>query len=123
MIQSAMEVQKIVGQVSAMAIMDEAFKARLSAEPVAVLREHGLDLPAEMPDMKVQILGSYDELPADAADGHTLYLVVPEADELSHEELSMVVGAAASCQSTASTCCTVPSCLSSASTASTNSCT
>ena len=85
--------------------------------------EHGLDLPVEMPNMKVEVLSSYDQIPQDAINGQTLYLVVPDTDELSHEELSMVVGAAASCQSTASSFCTIPSCLSSSSTASTNSCT
>lgn len=122
MTQSMTDVQKIVGQVSALAIMDDDFKARLSAEPVSVLREHGLDLPAEMPNTQVQVVSSYDQIPADAIHGDTLYLVVPDADELSHEELSMVTGAAASCQSTASSFCTIPSCLSSSSTASTNSC-
>ena len=122
MVQSALEAQKIIAQVSAIATFDETFKARLVSEPVSVLKEHGLELTADMPSMKVEVLSSYDEIPADAALGSTLYLVVPSADELSHEDLSMVVGAAASCQSTASTFCTVPSCISSSSTASTNSC-
>jgi hypothetical protein len=121
--QSMLEVQKIVGQVSALAIMDDAFRSRLATEPVSVLREHGLDLPAEMPDSKVVIVSSFDEIPADAIQGDTLYLVVPDADELSHEELQLVSGGAASCQSTASTMCGIPSCLSSATCASTNSCT
>jgi hypothetical protein len=123
MAQSLMEVQKIVGQVTALAIMDDAFKARLTSEPVSVLREHGLELAAEMPNTKVAIVASFDRIPADAIDGDTLYLVVPDADELSHEELSLVSGAVSSCQSTASSFCTIPSCLSSSSTASTSSCT
>jgi hypothetical protein len=116
--QNAFEVQKIIGQVSALAIMDESLKARLSSEPLSVLREHGLELPDEMPAFKVQVLGSYEELPPDAASGDTLYLVVPEPGELTHEELSMVAGGA--CQSTASTACTAL-CISTASTASTES--
>jgi hypothetical protein len=120
--QNALEVQKIIGQVSALAIMDESLKARLSSEPLTVLREHGLELPEEMPAFKVKVLGSYEELPPEAASGDTLYLVVPELGELSHEELSMVVGASISCQSTASTACTAL-CVSTASSFSTNSCT
>lgn len=122
MVQSALEAQKIIAQVSATAVFDESFKSRLVSEPMTVLKEHGLELTGDMPSMKVEVLNSYDEIPADAATGSTLFLVIPAADELSHEELSMVVGAAQSCQSTASSFCCLPSCLSSSSTASTQSC-
>jgi hypothetical protein len=121
MVQSALDAQKVIGQVSAQAIVDEAFRQRLAAEPAAVLREHGLELPAEMPGLRVEFVDSYDKVPA-VGTPDTLHLVVPDAGELSHEELAMVAGAAASCQSTASTFCCIPSCLTSSSTASTNSC-
>ncbi len=114
---TATDAQKIIGQVSALAIVDEEFKSRLTAAPVTILREHGLEMPD---DMQVTILQSFDAIPVEAPE-HMMYLVVPEAEELSHEELALVVGAAQSCQSTAGTCCTFL-CVSSFSSASTNSC-
>jgi len=110
--------QKIIGRVSAQAMLHEDFRARLAADPVAVLNEEGLEVPDEM---NVEILTSFDDVPADQ-DAGTMYLVIPEADELSHEDLSIATVAAASCQTTASTACTTPSCVSTASSASTNSC-
>jgi hypothetical protein len=100
-----------------MAMVDEEFKARLTADPEAVLAEAGLDLP---PEMTVEIRFSFDDVPIDA--GETLYIVIPEADELSEEDLSVTTVATASCQSTASTFSTAPSCAGCASTASTQSC-
>jgi hypothetical protein len=122
--QSAVEAQKVLGQVSAQAIADGAFRRRLAAEPAAGLREHGLELPAELlAEFRVEFVDAYDRVPAGGGPPDTLYLVVAaEVDELSHEELAMVAGAAASCQSTGSSVCSVPSTLSSTSTASTNSC-
>jgi hypothetical protein len=110
--------EKIIGRVSAMAMVDEEFKARLTADPEGVLAEAGLDLP---PEMTVEIRFSFDDVPADVGD-ETLYLVIPEADELSEEDLSVTTVATASCQSTASTFSTAPSCAGCASTASTQSC-
>jgi hypothetical protein len=113
------DAQKVISQVSAMAMVDEEFKSRLVSEPTSVLEEYGLEMPS---DMKIEIRKSFEEIPAER-NPHTLYLVIPQADELSHEDLSMAIYAAASCETTASSACTTPSCLSSASTASTNSCT
>ena len=113
------DAQKVIGRVSALAMSDEQFKVRLKFDPASVLGEHGLEVPS---GMDVQVLDSFEDMPVERG-AHTLYLVVPAADGLSHEDMKMVNISAASCQSTASTACTTPSCISSASTASTNSCT
>jgi hypothetical protein len=110
--------QKVIGRVSALAMLDEEFKARLIADPEAVLAEEGLDLPA---GVTVEIRPSFDDVPADH-DEETLYLVIPEADEVSEEDLSISTVATASCQSTASTASTAPSCAGCVSSASTQSC-
>ena len=110
------DAQRIMGQVSAMAMLDEEFRARLEASPLEVLQEFGMDVPG---GSRIEVVSDPSAL-ATTADG-TVVLFVPNASELSEEELSMVAGAAASCQSTAGTCCTFL-CISSVSTASTNSC-
>src|SRR4030095_7987637 len=117
-VETPLDAQKVISQLSAMAMMDESFKDRLVAHPASVLSEHGLELPA---DVKIEIMESFEEVPTDR-DPHTIYLVIPRGDELMQEDLSMTIFAAQSCQSTASTACTTPSCISSSSTASTNSC-
>ena len=117
MAQVVSDTQRIVGQVTAMAMLDEAFRARLEATPLEVLREYGMDVPGTA---RISVVSDPAELSAQA-DDDTVLLFVPNSIDLSEEELSMVAGAAASCQSTSSTFCTLL-CLSCVSTASTNSC-
>jgi hypothetical protein len=112
------DAQKIIGQISAMAMVDEEFKSRLATNPAPVFAEHGLHLPE---GTRVELVRAAEEIPASRGP-QELYLIIPSVDDLSEEDLSRVRFAAASCQSTASTACTTPSCVSSASTASTNSC-
>ena len=100
-----------------MAMLDEEFRARLEASPLEVLQEFGMDVPGTAHVEVVSDPSALASIPAD----DTVVLFVPTASDLSEEELSMVAGATASCQSTAGTCCTFL-CVSSASTASTNSC-
>jgi hypothetical protein len=114
---AATDTQRVMGQVTAMAMLDEEFRARLEASPIDVLREFGMDLSDSV---QVEIVSDPAELEVTDAAG-TVRLYVPEAADLSEEELSMVAGAVSSCQSTASSCCTI-TCLSTSSTASTNSC-
>ncbi len=114
MAQSPVEAQRIIGQVSAQALTDEAYRTRLQGDPKAVLAESGLELPV---GLEVKIYSQFDAIPA--GEPNTLNLVVgAHADQLSHEELSAVAGGA-SCQSTSSTQMCVPSCISSATSAST----
>jgi hypothetical protein len=114
MAQSPVEAQRIIGQVSAQALHDEAYRTRLQGEPKAVLAESGFELPESI---DVKILSQFDEIPA--GDASTLYLVVgAHADQLSHEELSAVAGGG-TCQATSSTMICLPSCVSSATCAST----
>lgn len=117
MAQIASDTQRIMGQVTAMAMLDDEFRARLESAPLDVLREFGMDLTDSV---KVEIVSDPSQLEM-SEDASTVQLFVPDAADLSEEELSMVAGAVASCQSTASSCCTI-TCLSTSSTASTNSC-
>jgi hypothetical protein len=106
-----------MGQVTAMAMFDDEFRARLESAPLDVLQEFGLDLSSTA---TVKIVSDPSAMDMEAG-SDTIQLYVPDAADLSEEELTMVAGAVASCQSTAGSCCTI-TCLSSASTASTNSC-
>ncbi len=117
MAQVATDTQRIMGQVTAMAMLDEEFRARLETTPLDVLREFGMSLSDSV---QVEIVSDPAKLDMSDEPG-TVQLYVPDAADLSEEELSMVAGAVASCQSTAGTCCTA-TCISSASSASTNSC-
>jgi hypothetical protein len=114
----ATDAQRIMGQVTAMAMLDDEFRARLEATPIEVLREFGMDLSDSV---RVEIVSDAAKLDATGGED-TIQFYVPEAADLSEEELSMVAGAVASCETTASSCCTF-TCLSSASSWSSNSCT
>ena len=113
--QDSFAAQRVIGRIAAQAMLDDDFKTMLVSNPSSILAEHGLDLPE---DVHVEILSSADKIPQVRAE-NTVYLVIPEAQALGYEELTIAKYAAGSCQSTASTACTSPSCVSSASTAST----
>jgi len=85
------EYAKRYGQLVARAWGDAAFKARLLAEPAAVLAEHGIPVP---PGVEVRAVENTDRV---------LYLTLPPApsDELSDEQLDAVAGG--DCAGTAST--------------------
>ena len=70
------------GQIVARAWADEAFKARLLADPRAVVQEHGIAVPA---GKAVQVAAYGDD---------TVLLVLPPrpAADLVEEELEQVVG-------------------------------
>jgi len=70
------------GQVVARAWSDEAFKRRLLAEPGAVLREQGVDVP---PGVEVRVVENTDAVVH-------LTLPRPPAEELSDEQLETVAG-------------------------------
>lgn len=118
MSQSAAEVSKIVYDITAKAQADEAFRARYLSDPAAVLAEAGLTVPSGVNVHVVE--GAAGSAPASTASD--VYLLLPTVSEVVQDESLDEAGGSASCQSTASTCFTVPSCASSASTASTNSC-
>ena len=71
-----------LGQLIAKCWTDSAFKQRLMAEPVAVLNEAGLSVPA---GMTVNVLENNDKV---------LNLVIPHkpSDDLSDEDLDQVAG-------------------------------
>lgn len=71
------------GQIVARAWADEAFKARLLADPRTVLREHGFELP---PGAQVKVVEDTDRV---------RHFVLPPspAGELTDEELSPSAGA------------------------------
>src|SRR5665811_1709976 len=99
------DAQKMLGQISAMAMVDEEFKSRLAVNPLPVLAENGIELPE---GTRVEIVAGPEEIPAQH-DPQSIYLIIPAIGDLSEEDLSRVRYAAASCQSTASTACTTPS--------------
>ncbi|MEA1648117.1 NHLP leader peptide family RiPP precursor [Nitrospirillum sp. BR 11164] len=73
----------LAGRIVAKAWTDEAFKARLLADPATVLRREGMDLPAGVAIRVVEDTGT----------ARTLVLPAKPAD-LTEEELGRVVGGA-----------------------------
>lgn len=90
------EFARMYGQVVARSWADEEFKARLLADPAAVLREEGFPVPT---GIEVRAVESTDSV---------LYLNLPPrpSDELSDEQLDQVAGG-----STLSTASSLFSCL------------
>jgi hypothetical protein len=85
---------KRYGQVVAKAWADPAFKQRLLADPVAVLREHGLEMPT---DREVRAVENTDEV---------IHLVVPAPPkELTDEQLGAVAGGGGGGYPCAQPCC------------------
>lgn len=115
MIETLDDAQRALARVSAMAMVDDDVRSRLETDSRPLLAEFGYELPR---DIDIVVVESESEIPV-ARDPHSLYLVIPNADDLSEDDLSLTTISASSCQSTASTACTTPSCVSSASTAST----
>jgi hypothetical protein len=107
----------IISKVTAKAQADKDFRSRYVANPNAVLKENGLQIPAGIRFHVSE--GMPSELPPSTATD--VYLVVPQTEETIRDE-RLGARASASCESTSSTCFTIPSCLSCVSTASTNSC-
>jgi len=117
--QTQEDVLRIISKVTAQAQADSAFKAAYMADPNQILAQAGLHIPPNV-NFKVQPVNSISTDYQFTSDG-TVYLVLPEVDEVVQDE-SLATAAAASCQTTASTAGTVSTCISSVSTASTNSC-
>jgi hypothetical protein len=71
------------GQIVAQAWQDESFKRRLLADPTAVLKEHGISVPA---GVQVRIVENTDQV---------RYLTLPlrPSQELSEADLEKVTGA------------------------------
>ena len=81
------EYEKKYGQIVAKAWTDEAFKQRLLANPGAVLKEQGIQVPAEV-EVKVIELQSVElQQP-----GQFLFVLPPKPEEVSDEELARVAG-------------------------------
>ncbi len=118
MSQSAAEVSKIVGQVTAKAQADATFRQQYLDNPSAVLAQSGLDVPGGVTVHVIEGDGTGNMPTSSASD---VYLLLPTVEEVVQDE-SLAATDTASCQSTASTCFTVPSCASCVSSASTNSC-
>ena len=79
------EWSKKVGQITAKAWTDADFKKRLLSDPVAVLKQYGLDVP---PDVKIKVLEDTDTL------YHFTLPPKPADKELSEEDLAAVAGGA-----------------------------
>src|SRR3954453_22339526 len=104
------EISRKFGQVVARAWSDDEYKARLLAEPNAVLQEAGIDVP---PGVEFRIVENTDNV---------VYLPLPPTptEDLSDEQLEQVSGGAtASTAGTTSTLGTMTTTMSSAFTAGT----
>lgn len=116
-IQSA-QAAKAISKVVALANTDAAFKSSLLSNPGAALSSHGLKLPA---GVNVHFLEAGASVPVSTATD--VYLQLGPLDRIGnvelHEEALAKVAGGGSCMSTASTCLTVPSCVTCVSTAST----
>ena len=88
------EQQRKMGQVIARTWLDEAFKARLKKNPVAVLKEVGYELP---PGLEIEVVESTEK---------KAYLVLPPkpSGELSDDDLENIAGGAKSCLSQCQGC-------------------
>ena len=78
------------GEIVGRAWVDEAFKARLLAGPMAALKEYDLTVPE---GVRLQVLEDPDTIPEDT--NEVFYLVLPgrpPAEDLSEEELCGVGG-------------------------------
>jgi Nitrile hydratase, alpha chain len=77
--------EKQWAQIVAKAWSDDKFKQRLLADPVAVLKEHGLNSP---PGLQVKVVENTDQV---------LYLTLPAkpSGELSEADLEQVAGGVA----------------------------
>jgi hypothetical protein len=71
------------GQVVARAWSDEPFKQRLLAEPAAVLREQGIEVPSQL---EVRVVENTDRLV------HLVLPTTPADGELSDDQLDGVAG-------------------------------
>lgn len=118
--QTQEDVLRIISKVTAQAQADPSYKSAYLENPNEVLSQAGLEIPPNV-TFKVQPVESISSEYQVKSDDGTVYLVLPDVEEVVQDE-SLATAAAASCESTASTAGTVSTCVSSASTASTNSC-
>lgn len=120
MSQSQADVVRIIGNVTAKAQADSGYRDRYVADPNGTLEQAGLRIP---PGLQFKVLvgnpTNLNDLPENTQ--NLVHLVVPVVGERVQDE-SLSTAASSSCTGTASTCFCIPSCISCASTASTNSC-
>ena len=109
----------IISQVTAKAQADPGYRAHYLGNPTQTLREAGLDLPEGVQVHVVTGNPSTSQIPVSTPSD--IYLLLPTVKEEVKDE-SLATAASASCTSTSSTCFCIPSTVSCASTASTNSC-
>jgi len=77
------EWEKKWGQIVAKAWDDAAFKKRVLADPAAVLKEHGLELPE---GIQIKVLEDSDKVV------HLTIPLEPRSEELSEADLKQVAG-------------------------------
>lgn len=92
------EWDKKVGQMTAKAWTDAAFKTRLLSDPAAVMKEYGLEVPA---GVRIKIVEDTDTL------CHLSLPPKPSGKELSEEDLAAVAGGAAAAAAPRRSCRTV----------------
>jgi hypothetical protein len=89
--QSKEEKVRVIGEIVARAWGDDAFRQSIVADPLTVLKANGMEIPAEMREMRIVAHRSdVQEIPGVG------FLVIPPRPsevELSDEELEQVSGA------------------------------
>jgi hypothetical protein len=119
--QSQSEVVKIINNVTAKAQADPNYRREYVSDPNATLSSAGLKIPPGLKFKVIEGLPRPDQIPDNTK--NLVHLVLPIVDErIADDSSSMKAAASGSCTGTASTFFTIPSCVSCASTASTNSC-
>ena len=119
MSQSQADVVKILGNVTAKAQADANFRKQYVSNPNATLSQAGLQIP---PGLQFKVLVGSPQNLADVGENtkNVVHLIVPVVGEKVQDE--SLAAASSSCTGTASSCFCIPSTVSCASTASTNSC-
>lgn len=91
MAQSKEEKVKVIGGIVARAWGDEAFRQTILADPMKVLKAHGMEIPADMREMRV--VSNRSEVKEIPGVGFLVIPPRPSEVELSDEELEQVSGA------------------------------
>jgi hypothetical protein len=92
----ALEARRIFGRIVAKAWEDDAFKQRLMTSPVAVLKEHGMEV---LPGVDVKIVEGRGDPEIEPTKMVLPLPPRPSSEELATEELDQVAGGVWCCSS------------------------
>ena len=90
MAQSKEEKVRMLGEIVARAWGDEAYRQSIHADPIGVLKAHGMEIPADLREMRV--VASRSDVKEIPGVGFLVIPPRPKEVELSDEELEQVSG-------------------------------